>query len=115
MASSIDIDELVQSIVKTPDEIALENKHGWIKQPTPAVCHQNCFNKTYALTARNWKNIFPEYYWLEQRKKSIEHQIRQLSLNTNDEQALEALNAKLDNVKQQLSLVASPHHVEKQK
>lgn len=70
------LDELISSIVKTEDELAEENKHGWIKQPPPLICFQNCFKKTYAADYHNWKNIYPEYYWTIQKRRTLEAKIR---------------------------------------
>ena len=81
----MDIDSLISSIVKTEDELIEENKHGWIKQPPPLICFQNCFKKTYAADYHNWKNIYPEYYWTIQKRRSLETKIKRHQYKDNDE------------------------------
>lgn len=104
----MDIDILIQSIIKTPDEIIEENRHDWVKKPPPTACFQNRFNKSDALMPHNWKNIYPEYYWLSQRKKNIKRKLTKPDL-TPDE--ITSLNESLKEINYQLKQTSTPHQI----
>ena len=70
------IDLLVQSIVKTDAELSIESKHGWLKQPPPLTCFNNCFKKEDAFNKNNQKNIYPEYYWTVQKLRLLRANIK---------------------------------------
>lgn len=105
MDSSTTLDILIQSIIKTPDEIIEENRHDWVKKQPPTSCFQNRFNKSDALMPHNWKNIYPEYYWLSQRKKNIKRKLTKPDL-TPDE--ITTLNDSLKEINYQLKQTATP-------
>lgn len=105
----MDIDILIQSIIKTPEELKEEERHEWIKQPPPLICFQNRFDKQIALQPRNYKHIYSEYYWLNQRKKNIENKIKKNKYETLEE--LESLNKALRDIKNELKTVPNPHQI----
>lgn len=69
-------------IVKTDEELEIENKHCWHTHEPPLICFNNCFSKEYVNDPNNWKNVYPEYYWLDRNKKIIESRLKK---NPNDE------------------------------
>ena len=72
-------------IVKTPQEIAAENKHGWDNISAPMCCFNNCFKREEALKPSHWKNIYPEYYWIMRRKRKVQTKIKQHDYHDDDE------------------------------
>lgn len=103
------IDSLISSIVKTEDELAEEDKHGWIKQQPPIICFQNCFLKSYASDYHNWKNIYPEYYWTIQKRKSLEQKIKKHQYKSEEE--LLDLEHQIDKCNQHLLYVPNPRKI----
>ena len=104
-----ELDSLILSIVKTEDELTEENKHGWIKQPPPTICFQNCFDKTFAIDYHNWKNIYPEYYWTLQRRRTFEQKIKKHQYKTEDE--LIVLERQIYKCNKRLSTVLNPRKI----
>ena len=94
-------------IVKTPEEIAIEDRHEWIKFDAPICCFMNCFKREVAMDKHNWKEIFPEYYWLNQRKRTIERNIKQQKYKDNNE--LRMLENNLRHIKQLISETMNPN------
>ena len=108
-SSSAELDSLISSIVKTEDELAEENKHGWIKQPPPSICFQNCFKKTYAADYHNWKNIYPEYYWTIQKRRTLEAKIRRHQYKSEEE--LIDIENQIYKCNRHLSHIPNPRHI----
>ena len=103
------LDELISSIVKTEAELDEENKHGWIKQPPPSICSQNCFKKTYAADYHNWKNIYPEYYWTIQKRRTLEAKIKRHQYKS--ELELLDLEYQIDKCDKHLSHISNPRQI----
>ena len=100
------LDSLISSIVKTEDELAEENKHGWIKQSPPLICFQNCFSKSFANNHHNWKQVYPEYYWTTQRQRHLKAKIKQHQYKDNNE--LANINKQIKSCENKLSQIAKP-------
>ena len=105
----MDIDSLISTIVKTDEEIAIENKHSWIKHEPPLICFNNCFNKSEAANPHNWKNIFPEYYWLAQRRRTLMSKIKHRQYQ--DDNELAELQQQIKSINQRISTTANPREM----
>ena len=101
-----DIDLLIASIVKTDEELAEEDKHGWIKQPPPLVCFQNCFKYEYASDYHNWKNVYPEYYWAAQKRRVLEAKIK--SKRYKGEEELNNIKKQIQSCNKHISHIPNP-------
>lgn len=69
--SSTNLDVLIQSIVKTNDELEAERLHAWNQLPPPRCCFNNCFTKEEACNKHNRRDIYAEYNYLCQKRKNI--------------------------------------------
>lgn len=90
------IDDLVQSIIKTPEELEQET-------PTkaPAAKTQNCFTKEETALKRNIRQIYPEYYRLYERRTRL---LRNLKKDTITEAKRDEYTTALAEVENDLKL-----------
>lgn len=107
MTCELSLDELISSVVKTPEEIEEENKHSWLKLQPPTCCFENCFKRDAALNPHNWKNIFPEYYWLYRKKRNAKQQIKQHKYKSDEE--LQALQRSVEKYNELIESVMNPN------
>ena len=103
------LNDLISSIVMTEDELSIENKHGWHTQSPPLICFQNCFSKSFAADPHNWKQVYPEYYWANQRHKSLETKIKRHQYKSESE--LADLNHQLYKCNKHLSTIPNPRRI----
>ena len=66
VATKNPIDEAIEEIVKTPEEINEE-----LPTNAPAIKTRNCFTKEEAAQKRNIRQIYPEYYKLYERRTRL--------------------------------------------
>ena len=76
-SSLMDIDTIISEMIKTPEELDNESKHGWIHRSPPLVCFNNCFPKSFAENPSNWIDVYPEYYWLNNKCEKLNIKIEQ--------------------------------------
>ena len=109
MSDTLNLNDLISSIVMTEDELSIENKHGWHTQSPPLICFQNCFSKSFASDPHNWKQVYPEYYWANQRHKSLETKIKRHQYKSESEFA--DLNHQLYKCNKHLSNIPNPRRI----
>lgn len=68
------LDELIRSIVKTPEELDESTTN-------PACKSRNCFSREEAQLKRNIKQIYPEYYALYGKRQNIRRQLKKYNDN----------------------------------
>lgn len=108
LASEPNLDELISTLIKSDEEIEIENNHGWEKNSAPLACFTNCFCKEYADNQHNWKEIYPEYYWTIKRIKNIKRRIKRLKVDTVDE--LIELQEQLSEYRLSIRYMYNPTH-----
>jgi hypothetical protein len=69
------LDEAIQSIVKTPEELAEEHPEG-----EPLARARNQFTKEEASQKRNIRQIYPEYYKLYERRSRLIRNLKKPNL-----------------------------------
>lgn len=70
------LDEAIQSIVKTPEELAEEHPEG-----EPLARARNQFTKGEASQKRNIRQIYPEYYKLYERRSRLIRNLKKPNLS----------------------------------
>lgn len=70
-----DLEAFIQSIVKTPEELAAENTG-----TEPACKTRNAFTKEEAAHKRNIRQMYPEYYRLYSRRSRLLHNLKKSNI-----------------------------------
>lgn len=89
------IDEDIQSIIKTPEELAEEHP-----KSEPLARTRNRFTKVEASQKRNIRQIYPEYYKLYERRTRILRNLKKPNLSPSK---VEEYKAALSQVEQDLN------------